>query len=389
MKKRLLSVVMAVAMMASLTACGSSNQAETTAAQTTAAGTEAAKTEETTAAAESQTVETEAPGADLPSFEGQELRISTFSFNAELVQKNIYDPFEEATGCKLIVEGAKNAERVTKIKETPENYDVVVIGDYFVADLMEEGLIDTVDSSKLTNLDALYDKAKAPLGEEYGPAYSFSRLGIVYDKSTCPIEITSWEDLWNPELEDSIAIPDITTTSGPLMYYSVAKMLGLTPGTDDDAIFAKLEELKPNIMKTYTSANDTITMLNQGEISVAVLLDYSYTTAKSASEDYVWVDPSEGVYSGFNTVNIIKGCKNKELAEAFIDFYISKEVQLAEALDGVDSPVRTDVELTPEQSANFTYGKEMIDNLLIPDWTVINSNKADWTSKWNELFSVQ
>ena len=166
-------------------------------------------------------------------------------------------------------------------------------------------------------------------------------------------------------------------------------MAGLTPGADDDAIFAKLEELKPNVMKTYTSANDTITMLNQGEISVAVLLDYSYTAAKSASEDYVWVDPSEASYSGFNTLNILKGCENKELAEAFIDFYISKEVQLAEALDGVDSPVRTDVELTPEQAANFTYGKEMIDSLQIPDWEVINTNKAAWTDKWNELFSVQ
>ena len=379
MKKRLLSVVMAAAVTASLTACGGSNQAETT----------AAKAEEPKAADESQAVETEAPGAELPSFEGQQLRVSTFSFNAELLQKNVYDPFMEATGCELIVEGGKNAERVTKIKETPENYDVVIIGDAFVADMIADGLIDTIDSSKLTNLDYIYDNAKAPLGEEYGPAYTFNRLGIVYDKSTCPVEITSWEDLWNPELEDSIAIPDITTTSGPLLYYSVAKMLGLTPGADDDAIFAKFEELKPNIMKTYTSANDTITMLNQGEISVAVLLDYSYTAAKSASEDYVWVDPEEGVYSGFNTLNIIKGSPNKELAEAFIDFYISKEVQLAEALDGVDSPVRTDVELTPEQAANFTYGKEMIDNLLIPDWTAINVNKADWTAKWNELFSVQ
>ena len=130
-------------------------------------------------------------------------------------------------------------------------------------------------------------------------------------------------------------------------------------------------------------------MLNQGEISVAVLLDYSYTAAQSASEDYVWVDPSEGVFSGFNAVNVIKGTQNKELAETFINFYISKEVQLAEALDGVDAPVRTDVELTPEQAANFTYGEEMIDGLQIPDWEVINANKADWTAKWNELFSVQ
>ena len=376
MKKRMLSVVMAAAMMASLTACGGSAKEETTAAATTAAASE-------TAAAEAEA------GSDLPSFEGQELKVSTFSFNAELLQKNVYDPFMEATGCKLIVEGGKNAERVTKIKETPENYDVVIIGDAFVADLIEQGLIETIDSSSLTNLDDLYENAKAPFGAEYGPAYTFNRLGIVYDKATCPIEITSWADLWNPELEGSVAIPDITTTSGPLFYYSVAEMAGLTPGTDDEAIFAKMAELKPNVMKTYTSANDTITMLNQGEISVAVLLDYSYTAAKSASEDYVWVDPTDAKYSGFNTLNVIKGSQNKELAEAFINFYISKEVQLAEALDGVDSPVRTDVELTPEQAANFTYGKEMIDSLKIPDWSVINANKAAWTEQWNELFSVQ
>ena len=385
MKKKLLSVALAAVMASSLAACGGSDKADTPSGDTqAAASSEAAGTE--TKAEEENAGDAK---ADLPSFEGQELRISTFSFNAELVQKNIYDPFMEATGCKLVIETGKNAERVTKIKESPENYDIVVIGDAFIADLIDADLIETVDAANLSNLDAVYDNAKAPFGEGYGPAYSFNRLGIVYDKSTCPIEITSWADLWNPELADSIAIPDITTTSGPLMYYSVAKMAGLTPGSDDDAILAKFEELEPNIMKTYTSANDTITMLNQGEVSVAVLLDYSYTAAQSASDDYVWVDPSEGVYSGFNAVNIIKGCENKELAEAFVDFYLSKEVQLAEALDGVDAPVRTDVELTPEQAANFTYGKEMIDSLLIPDWSVINANKADWIAKWNELFSVQ
>ena len=138
-----------------------------------------------------------------------------------------------------------------------------------------------------------------------------------------------------------------------------------------------------------TSANDTITMLNQGEISAAVLLDYSYTTAKQANPDYIWVDPAEGSYSGFNAINIIEGCENMELAEAFVDFYISHEVQLAEALDGVDSPVRMDVELTEEQAQNFTYGEETINSLLFPDWSVINDNLADWVNRWNELFSVQ
>ena len=384
--RKTLSLVLAAAMLSTtIAACGSSNNTATT---TAAAA-------ETTAAAETSAAETTAAAGETADasvaqdFAGQTLTISTFSFNAELLQKNIYDPFMEQTGAKLVVETGKNAERVTKIEESPENYDVVVISDSFAAQLGNDGILGSIDRSKIANLDSIYDAAKAPMGEEYGPAYTFNRLGIVYDPSMIDVEIKSFADLWNPELKDCIAVPDITTTSGVLFYYATAAAFGLTPGQDDDAIFAKLEELKPNVVKTWTSANDTITMLNQGEASVAALLDYSYTTAKQANPDYVWVSPSEGNFACFNMLNITKDCKNKELAEAFINFYLSKDVQQADALDGVDAPVNTEVELTEEQAANFTYGQEMVDSLVLPDWSLITEKKADWINRWNELFSVQ
>lgn len=385
--RKTLSLVLAAAMLSTtIAACGSSNNTATTtaaAAETTAAAETSAAAETTAAAGET------ADASAAQDFAGQTLTISTFSFNAELLQKNIYDPFMEQTGAKLVVETGKNAERVTKIEESPENYDVVVISDSFAAQLGNDGILGNIDRSKVANLDSIYDVAKAPMGEEYGPAYTFNRLGIVYDPSMIDVEIKSFADLWNPELKDCIAVPDITTTSGVLFYYATAAAFGLTPGQDDDAIFAKLEELKPNVVKTWTSANDTITMLNQGEASVAALLDYSYTTAKQANPDYVWVSPSEGNFACFNMLNITKDCKNKELAEAFINFYLSKDVQLADALDGVDAPVNTEVELTEEQAANFTYGQEMVDSLVLPDWSLITEKKADWINRWNELFSVQ
>ena len=385
--RKTLSLVLAAAMLSTtIAACGSSNNTATTtaaAAETTAAAETSAAAETTAAAGET------ADASAAQDFAGQTLTISTFSFNAELLQKNIYDPFMEQTGAKLVVETGKNAERVTKIEESPENYDVVVISDSFAAQLGNDGILGNIDRSKIANLDSIYDAAKAPMGEEYGPAYTFNRLGIVYDPSMIDVEIKSFADLWNPELKDCIAVPDITTSSGMLFYYATAAAFGLTPGQDDDAIFAKLEELKPNVVKTWTSANDTITMLNQGEASVAALLDYSYTTAKQANPDYVWVSPSEGNFACFNMLNITKDCKNKELAEAFINFYLSKDVQLADALDGVDAPVNTEVELTEEQAANFTYGQEMVDSLVLPDWSLITEKKADWINRWNELFSVQ
>ena len=322
-------------------------------------------------------------------YAGQTLVVSNFAFNGELLQKNIYDPFMEMTGCEIVVDAAGNAQRVTKITEAPQDYDVVVIGDMFVKQLMDAGCIDTVDASKLTNLEGIYEAARAPMGAEYGPAYTFNRLGIVYDSAYCNVEIKSFADLWNPELEDSIAIPDMTATTGPMFYFATAETFGLVPGVDDEAIFAKLAELKPNVVNTYTSANNTITMLNQGEISVAVLLDYSYTTAKNANPDYVWVDPAEGSFASYNMINLIAGSDVKDLATEFINYYISHDVQLAEALDGVDSPVRTDVELTAEQSGNFTYGEEMVSGLKFVDWNTITENQAKWIEMWNSTYSVQ
>ena len=66
-------------------------------------------------------------------YAGQTLTISTFAFNAELLQKNIYDPFMAMTGCTIVADGASNAVRVSKIAEAAEgDYDVVIIGDMFV-----------------------------------------------------------------------------------------------------------------------------------------------------------------------------------------------------------------------------------------------------------------
>jgi putative spermidine/putrescine transport system substrate-binding protein len=401
--RKLVALALGCTMAFSLSACGGAATTATTkaAAATTAkaaATTKAASAAATTKAAAATTAKAAATTAagtksasaeSLANFSGKTLNISTFSFNADLLKKNIYDPFQKATGAKINAEGAKNAERLTKIQQNASAYDVVVISDQYAQQMKDKGLLEEVDYTKLSNYSKIYSVAQQPTGKGYGPAYTVTRLGIVYDSGTCPTKPASWGDLWSADLKGQISIPDITSTSGPLFYYATAKAFNLTPGKDDDKIFAKLGELKANVAKTYTSANDTITMLNQGEISVAVLLDYSYTTAKKANAKYVWVDPKEGTFASYNSLNIVKGSKNKEMAEAFINYYLSKEVQTAEAVDGVDAPIRSDVELTDAQKANFVYGQKMVDALTFPDWSVINGSLEKWTGKWNELFSVK
>ena len=81
--------------------------------------------------------------------------------------------------------------------------------------------------------------------------------------------------------------------------------------------------------------------------------------------------------------------QNKELAEAFINFYLSYEVQNANALDGVDAPVRMDVVLTEDQVGSFVYGADEVAKLVLPDWSLIAEHQANWINSWNAIFSVK
>ena len=85
-------------------------------------------------------------------------------------------------------------------------------------------------------------------------------------------------------------------------------------------------------------------------------------------------------------LQIPTGAENVDLAYQFIDFILSKEVQQINAEQGVDAPVNTQVELTPEQAANWTYGADAIAKLNRMDYVKMNAAKPEWIDRWNELF---
>ena len=249
-------------------------------------------------------------------------------------------------------------------------------------------MLETFDSSKLSNISGIYENARAPMGEGYGPAYTFNRLGIVYDSAFCDVEIKSIADLWNPELAGSIAVPEMTTTSGPLFYYATAAAFGLAGqgrrGHLRQAGRAEAER-RQDLDERQRHHQHAQPGRDQRRRSAGLQLHH-----RQERQPGLHLGRSDrGPFSGYNMLNIVKGCENKELAEAFIDYYLSYDVQLAEALDGVDAPVRPDVELTAEQAANFTYGEDMIANLKLPDWNVIAANQANWIASWNAIFSVK
>lgn len=318
--------------------------------------------------------------------EKRTLVISHFGLSEDKQWELILKPFEEKFNAEVVLEVGNNAERLTKIKSNPNtDVDVIFLAQSFAQQGWDDGVFEKLDYSKIPNSEFLNEKIKFLVEEGQGPGYAVNRSGIIYNKAAIDFEITSYKDLWRPELEGKIAIPQITTTFGPAMMYAAAAKAGVDFATDDgEAAFKALEELKPNIVKVYDKSSDLMNLMETGEIVAAVGADFAYSRMAS-NPDIVFVDPVEGSYLNFNTVNIVKSSDQKDLAYEFINYLISEETQLR-ATEIPDAPINTNVELPEEVSKNMTYGED-INNSNIMDFQVINALMDKWVDQWNRTLN--
>ena len=171
-----------------------------------------------------------------------------------------------------------------------------------------------------------------------------------------------------------------------MVVVQAGKKAGVDAYDDAEKAFEAVTALAPNSVKNYNTGSEMVNLISTGEATVAIAQDFSFASLKAAVPTMEWAQLSDADIATVNTVNIPAGAEHVDLAYQFIDFILSKEVQQINAEQGVDAPVNTAVELTPEQAANWTYGAEAIAKLNRMDYAKMNAVKSDWIDRWNELF---
>ncbi|SFA77941.1 putative spermidine/putrescine transport system substrate-binding protein [Rhizobium sp. NFR07] len=326
-------------------------------------------------------------GSATASAQSKTLTISWWGYNGEKMNANIIEPFKKICGCDVVFETGNNADRLNKLRlRDGKGVDVIYLSDSFSQQGIEQGQFLEIDPAKIPNLSEIYELGRQPQGK-FGPAYTIGRVGIVYDSAKVEPPITSWGDLWRADLEKSISLPGITTTAGPMVVLQAGKHAGSDAYEDSEGAFSAIEELKPNVVKNYNTGSELVNLISTGEVRVALAQDFTLASMQAAVPTMTWAKLSDGDIATLNTVNIPKGSENVGLAYQFINFVLSKEVQQKEAEQGVDAPINTKVELTPEQAKMWTYGAEQVGSLALIDYAKMNEVKTDWIDQWNELFA--
>ena len=371
--KRMLAMLLALAMVFAMAACGSSEKPAATQAPAAAAPAEG-----------------EADGA--LDFGGAELVVATWGW-AEAGLKTLAADFESQYNCTIVVDPTSgNGDRLNKLmaEKADPTADVALLTKSFAETGIQNDLFEQLDTNIVTSLGELYDFCVDEKG--YGPCYSLCRYGIMYNADALeqlglPAP-TSYQDLFDDQYAGMVALPDMTSTAGPYMLVAMAEAMG---GSQEDvsAAMALMQEKKDNINLWYTASSDVVNAFTTGEANITVFMDINMPGLISSGINMQWVDASEGSFAAPATVEVVKNCKNPELAQLFVEYLICNDTQnkIAEILN--EAPVNKNATMADELKTYLAFGEESMNALKEFDDAYITTAKGEWIDTFQRTVAVQ
>jgi spermidine/putrescine transport system substrate-binding protein/spermidine/putrescine transport system permease protein len=147
---------------------------------------------------------------------------------------------------------------------------------------------------------------------------------LAYNPDKITTQISSYADLWKPELKGQIVLLD----DERFVLGMVLKTLGYTANDTNpahlDEAKKKFKQLMPNI-KAFDSDSPKTLMIN-GEINVMLSWGPEIALAQREKPHVKTILPKEGLMISFDYFVIPKGAKHKKTAEAFINYILEPQV---------------------------------------------------------------
>ena len=303
----------------------------------------------------------------------------------DYIDPDLLKKFENETGYKVNYETFDSNEAMfTKIQQGGTSYDIAIPSEYMIQKMMEEHLLKPLDHSKikgLDNIDPRFLDLSFDPDNRYSIPYFWGTLGIVYnDKFFAEGEIKEWDDLWKPELKDSIMLIDGAREVIGLGLNSLGYSLNSKDDKQLTAAFNKLRKMTPNI-----KADEIKMYMANEEASVAVTFSGEAADMMYENEHIHYVIPSEGSNLWFDNMVIPKTSKNEEGAYAFLNFMLEPEnaAQNAEYI-GYSTPNKKALALLPDeitQDKQFYPSDELMKHL-----EVYENLGAQYLGIYNDLF---
>lgn len=187
-------------------------------------------------------------------------------------------------------------------------------------------------------------------GRVYALPYTFSEMGLIYDKRQISTPPTSINALWDPRYQGKVLAFD---TSGHNFSIAALALGKPDPFHLDDTSYVEVAKhlvaLRRNVMTFYSLPEEAVQLFVRRH---AALLFANYgtqqvTQLKQAGADIGYVIPQEGALAWLDCWAVTRGARDKPLAEAWVNFMLERDV--SQALTDRQGLANTIVSLAPER----------------------------------------
>lgn len=249
----------------------------------------------------------------------------------EYIGEEVVPEFEALTGATVIMENFDSNEQMYIKVANGESYDVLIPSDYMIQRLKEEGLLQEMDTEKMTCMENLLDAVKNPPYDSentYSVPYFWGTVGIVYDKTKvdlADLEAEGFNIFLDEKYKGDIYLYDSERDS----FMMALKALGYSMNTESEEelqeaynwLVGCVQTMEPEIV-----TDEIIDNMAQGRKALGLCYSGDASYILSENENMGFYLPAEGTNRWYDSMVIPANAENPELAQEFMNFVNTYEI---------------------------------------------------------------
>ena len=298
---------------------------------------------------------------------GQRLYIYNWTY---YTPDTVIEKFEKEYNVSVIYdEFASNEDMYAKLKAGGSGYDIVFPSADYVSIMIQQQMLEKIDRSKIPNLrnidPAVLEKADYDPDMEYSVPYYFGAAGIVVNTAKVPNFEMSWSIFAREDLRGRMTmLDDMREVMGDALVWLGYSVNTVNPAQVEEARNVINNLWKPNLVKFDAESfgkgyanGDFWVVQGYPEVVYEEIAD----NERLKNETFFFI-PQEGGPAYIDSMCILKGSKNIDLAHKFIDFIHRPEIY-AEFADIFGFPATANVPAREFKTGESWYSAEDLANV--------------------------
>lgn len=184
-------------------------------------------------------------------------------------------------------------------------------------------------------------------GAVYAVPYTYSDMGLIYDRKQFKTAPTSWSVMWDPRYRGRVLAYDGSTHNFSIAALSLGKYPFQIADRDFKAAIERLITLRRNVLTFYVLPEEAVDLFRRHSVAV-LFANYGRQQLKllrDAGADVGYVIPQEGALAWLDCWAVTRGARNRPLAERWINYMLESRVShTLSARQGLSNTITADVD---------------------------------------------